>query len=206
MLNSQSATEVTSGSYELEADSWSAFDDFINGNQFFVMEKEVFGKKLFDEKPAKIEIISCKSCGAEHRIMKRHDVKVDRILHPTAKAVEMGWKWGPIAVEMKRSSSAIGPVFAQIFEQQKSLFKSVVLGCTRIMPLIFSVFPCGVYGHDVHSIQETQIILSCSFSKYKKALQFKTLSNNVLEIEKDTIKVNKNWSPSTKRGHRGVVK
>ena len=184
---------VTCGQYETENESERHFDSLINPD-FFINEKEVVGRRLFDDKPID-----------ENGVGQR--VRIDRILIPTEKAVEMGWKQGAIGVEIKKSRIAIGGVYAQIFEYRQSIFRlSGKMGFLRVMPMVFAVFPSHNVLRDLHSLQSSQIIASCRYRPYDESLHFGTGSNGILDIFKDRIHVNKEWSPSVHKGHRGREK
>jgi len=184
-------SQLTCGDFKTEKEAEMFFDKKIN-TSFFIIEPEVRGRRLFDDKPTKEQ--------------NGQDLRIDRIIHPTKKAIESGWTWGPIGIEIKKSNVTIGPVFAQVFEQRQSIFLSRYLMYTRISPMIFAIFPVEKLSHDLHSLSETQSILQCNWHNYKKALRICTSGKNILWIYADRIEVNKDWQPTTKKGHRGPVK
>lgn len=184
---------LTCGKYETENDAVKHFDSLINPD-FFINEKEVIGRRLFDDKPIDKD-------GVGQR------VRVDRILIPTGKAVEMGWRQGAIGVEIKKSRMAMGGIYAQILEYRQSVFRLSEKMCfLRIMPMVFAVFPSNNTLRDLHSLQSSQIILSCRHRQYDNSLHFGTGNGVVLDIFKDRIEVNQKWSPSIHKGHRGREK
>ena len=183
---------ITCGDYKTEADAERHFDSLVNPD-YFIIEREVVGRRLFDDKPTE-------------NTMDGQRVRVDRLLIPTKKAFESGWIYGAIAVEIKKSRMAIGPVYAQILEYRQSIFRSRELFHCRIMPLVFAVFPSDHIIRDLHSMQFSQVILSCCHKKYDNLLHFGMYGSRVLDIKHDGIDVNKTWSPSVHKGHRGREK
>lgn len=186
-----SQTQTTGAGFGNEKETEQFFDSKINLN-FFTIEKEVTGRRLFDDKCIK-------------RDAKKQILRIDRILHPTQLCFEKGWRYGPIGVELKASNIALGGIFAQVLEQRQSIFCSSFLNNTRIMPSMFAIFPLAEIRGDMHSLLHTQLILACSFREWNNAIRFSTGNLNVLEVGSD-ICVNENWQPSTKKGHRGLAK
>jgi hypothetical protein len=183
--------QLTCGEFNTECEAANFFDQKIN-QSFFIIEPEVKGRRLFDDKPTKDA--------------NGQNLRIDRILHPTKRAILSGWRFGPIGVEIKKSNVAIGPVFAQVFEQRQSIFLSKHLGYTRISPAIFAIFPVEKLSHDLHSLSETQSILQCHWHGYHNAIRIGTSGKNILWIYSDRIEVMPEWQPTTKKGHRGPVK
>ena len=189
----QDLGQKTCGNFQDEISAENFFDNKLQNNPYFINEKQVRGRRLVDLKPV--------LGGSNGQYLR-----IDSILHPTSLAVQAGWQWGPIGVEIKKSNMAIGPVLSQVFEQQQTVFQSKYLNRTRIIPIIFAVFPMNGISHDLHSIQENQLILSCHYHSYCKELKFQTLSRNVLSIGQNNIDVSQNWKPSIRKGHRGRQK
>jgi len=181
---------TTVGEYTTEKEAENAFDSSINTDLFF-NEIEVKGRRLFDDKPKKEDT--------------EQNVRIDRILHPKKEAVNAGWIWGPIAIEIKKSNMAIGPILSQILEYRQSIFISKILRNTRILPLVFAIFPAKDISSDLHSLQENQIILSCHL-KYGNILRFGTFGRNALEISPHGMQVGGSFNPNSTKGHRGREK
>ena len=186
--------QTTCGNFIDEKESARCFDSIINPN-FFINEKEVKGRRLFDEKPQESLLMD-----------EQQKVRIDRILHPTEETIKQGWTWGPIAVEIKKSNMALGPVYAQVLDYRQSVFRSSYLGYTRILPLIFAIFPVKAIYYDLQSISSTQIILQCNYNKYDKSLKFGTSNSTAFELSNNNLIVNSNFSPSTKKGSRSGIK
>ena len=181
------SNQTTCGDYETEKDAEYAFDERINPD-FFVMEKEVVGRRLFDDKPTDSD---------------GQRVRIDRLLHPTLKAVCAGWKYGPIAVEIKKSNMAFGPILSQVMEYRQSVFFSRVLNNTRILPLIFAVFPSESIKRDLQSLQHAQAILSCH--TINGGLRFGLNGITAVSISTSGVSIG-GFEMTTKKGHRGREK
>jgi len=199
----QHYTQMTICDFSDEEKSAEHFDSLLSDQKFFSVEKEVCGRRLFDDKPTKTD-------------KNGQSLRIDRLLHPQQAAYENGWKWGAIGVEIKKSDIAIGGIIAQVLEQRQSIFRSKQLFNSRITPMIFSVFPTNFFVGDVASVFVSQGILSCKPLTSQNGIEFlmcggKDNNKNfikwpILRIEKNKITVNKNWKPSTAKGHRGLKK
>ncbi len=187
--------QTTCGEFKSETDACAAFDGLINPD-FFYVENEVVGRRLFDDKPVDSD--------------QGQGVRIDRLLFPTQKAFNAGWIYGPIAVEIKKSNMAIGPILSQILEYRQSVFISKRLRNTRIMPLVFAIFPAQHISHDLQSLQENQIILSCHSKKIYpdngQMLRIDTFGRMVLEIMSNGLNVGPSFKPNIRKGHRGREK
>jgi len=93
-LESVERQHLTCGHYNTEKDAEVFFDAHIN-QKYFTVEREIKGRRLFDDKPV-----------AENKNGNRQWCRIDRMLYPTASAIEAGWKNGPIGVEIKKNKKA----------------------------------------------------------------------------------------------------
>lgn len=182
--------QVTFGDFETEKDAELFFDNSLP-EEYFYNEKEVRGRRLFDDKPIK--------AGSDGQ-----NVRIDRIIYPTQKAVEAGWINGPIAVEIKKSGMALGPIFAQVLEYRSSVFLSRLLGNARIIPMCFAIFPMYKITHDLHSLMESQLILSCS-PAYGGGLKFGTHGKTAFVVDRGKFELG-HFEPTTRKGHRSREK
>lgn len=192
-VSSCSLGQTTCNNFQTEKEAEQFFDSCVNSD-FFVAEKQVKGRRIYDDKPQKADQ------------QNGQNLKPDRILYPTKLAFDSGWKWGPIGVEIKKSDIKVGPVFTQVLEQRQALYYSKHLHGARIMPMIFAIFPTEQIKYDIHSISERQLIVSCRYNDKYRQLQFCTHSRNILSISEDGIWVNSSWMPSTSKGHQGPQK
>ena len=181
-------SQCTCGNFNPETEAEKFFDSHINP-EYFYNEKQVKGRRLYDDKP----IVG----GNGQNLIP------DRILYPTHKAYSDGWIYGPIGIEIKKSGIKLGPVFAQVLEQRQSIYRSEYLHGARVMPLLFAIFPADKIMNNLGSISVTQSILSCSYKSYNKCLKFYAGNIGVLSIGKNGFEVNREWKPNTTKGHRG---
>lgn len=194
MVNERGQT--TCGNFKEESKAHDFFINFFEGCPYFKFEHEVSGRRLFDSLPVK----------PNSDVQK---LRIDGILHPTGEVWNMGWAHGPIGVEIKKSGIALGGVVAQIMEQRTTLFRSPYLNHTRLMPTIFSIFPSRGITHDLHSLFETQSILCCFYDAWSKSVKIGLPSKNVLSISVGPewkLWLDKDWMPSSTKGHRGLQK
>lgn len=191
LFESEYPSQKTCGNFATENDACEFFDRFMEGNKFFVVESEVKGRRLYDSQPLDPKA-------------NWQGLRIDRILHPTINAFQAGWGFGQIGVELKKSGIKIGGVIAQVIEHRTTVFMSKYLCNTRIMPIMFAVFPMEKLLNDVASFCAQHNILSCSYNKYSNCLKFTSPSRNCLEIYKDRITLHKDWKPCVRKGHRGA--
>lgn len=52
----------------------------------------------------------------------RLNLRVDVMLDPTEHLQECGWRWGPIAIECKRSGSQVGPALCQVLDYTRCVW------------------------------------------------------------------------------------
>jgi hypothetical protein len=186
--------QTTCGEFKTEKEAEDFFDKRINAD-FFVIEKQVVGRRVFDDKPQDKSIRE-----------NGQNLRPDRILYPTERAFNDGWIYGPIGVEIKKSNITVGPVFTQILEQRQALYYSRHLCGARIMPSLFAIFPARDIKFDIHSLSERQSIVSCRYCNFNKEMKFQTAGHSILSIGDDGIWVNPKWRPSTRKGHQGRQK
>lgn len=92
-------TWFTTGSWTTEAASASAFDRLIESMGLFRTYREAVGT-LVQPRPGQVD----------------RALRIDRILVPTPRLVDKGWRHGAIGVEIKRSGTNIGPPLAQAMD------------------------------------------------------------------------------------------
>lgn len=98
---------LTCGSWPDEEKSAAAFDTLIGESQLFSMYREVSGTYFLTNPFAE----------------KRAVPRIDRILSPTKKLLDLGWIHGLIGVELKRSGEKIGPALAQLLDYNDALWR-----------------------------------------------------------------------------------
>lgn len=182
-------TQTTSGNFSNEKETEDFFDSKIN-SQFFVIEKQIKGRRLFDDKFIQ---------------SNQQNLILDRLLHPISLCYQKGWRFGPVGVELKKSNIAVGGIFAQVLEQRQSLFLSRFLNNTRIIPSFFAIFPLDQIHGNMHSLLHAQLIMACHYHDHTKTIRFTNGNQNILKVGKELV-VSDSWRPSTRKGHRGLEK
>jgi hypothetical protein len=96
---------MTAGDYIDEVASVNAFDAIIESSGFFRVYKEVRG---YYTQPRE---------GQE-----RKDPRIDRIISPTPELLRMGWTYGFVGVECKRSGIKANTAIAQMMDYQRAIW------------------------------------------------------------------------------------
>lgn len=109
--------------YPTEADAAAAFDDAVAATGLFANHCEVRGT-LTQPRPGQID----------------KSVRIDRILIPNQKLIDLGWHHGIIGVEIKRSGVKLGPALAQAMDYTRSTF-TLEGGDFLIVPTWVLVWP-----------------------------------------------------------------
>lgn len=126
----------TCGNFQEERDAENYFDHlaYEHMHELFEIHKQVPGMLL-----------------RSPRNPERKPVKIDRVLVPTQKAIEWGWRCGPIGVEIKRSGIPLGPVILQCMDYRESIFD--IFGSEKPVPIdtIF-IFPAMAIKYTAASI------------------------------------------------------
>lgn len=102
-LNCERVT--TPGNWATEDASLEAFDRLIQQTGAFRVFKQVRGQYV------------------QNLPYKDHaEPRIDRVLMPTPETVSMGWTYGPVGVEAKKSGVKIGRPVAQMLDYRRALF------------------------------------------------------------------------------------
>ncbi len=177
----------TAGSHIDEPAAWNEFDEIIGRSGAFRVYREVHGEYLHP----RVETEEKKA-------------RIDRILVPTDKLLEAGWKTGgAIGVEGKKSDSKCGPLISQAIDYSRCVFKlerksgllaHVMLRWVFIYPVISS-------SGDIASIMAQNRIGSCS-KNYHGGLNFCCAGTTVIEIDANGSVKAKDTNIGNKRGSR----
>lgn len=125
--------EVTFGDWKTEVESAAAFDKAVP-NELFTVHREVCGT-LIHPRPMQVERSS----------------RIDRILMPTERLIDMGWRFGIIGVELKRSGEKIGPPIAQAMDYGRSIWTLEPSKFKVYLDYVF-IWPMGKQAGNVASI------------------------------------------------------
>lgn len=100
-----SYSDITAGSWRTEAASAAALDDTLQQAGLWRVEREVRGT-LVQPRPGQVD----------------KSMRIDRVLIPTARLLDMRWPHGIIGVEIKRSGEKVGPPIAQALDYGRSVW------------------------------------------------------------------------------------
>lgn len=151
---------ITFGQWETERDSVAAFDAAVDP-ALWTVHREVCGVMLHP-RPEQAE----------------RTLRIDRVLVPKARLVDLGWRHGFVGVEIKKSGVSIGPPIAQAIDYRHGVW---TIGRTdEDRPRQFQVWlgwifiwPMSKQSGPVASVLAQQRLGSASTSRYER-LYFKS--------------------------------
>lgn len=109
--------------YATEAEACVAFDAAVASTGLFHIHREVRGT-LTQPRPGQVD----------------KTVRIDRILIPAQRLIDLGWRHGIVGVEIKRSGVKLGPALAQAMDYTRSTF-TLEGGDFLIVPTWVLVWP-----------------------------------------------------------------
>ena len=124
----------TAGHWLTEEASAAAFDAAI-GDRYWRVYPEVTGT-LTQPRPCQ----------------ERKEMRIDRILTPSAELIRLGWRHGSIGVELKKSGIKLGEPVAQAMDYSRSVWTLKDAGHTRIWLDYVFIWPMPKQGHLAASI------------------------------------------------------
>lgn len=111
---------VTTGPWLDEKETKDAFDEMVEDTGLFTIYREVWGYYL------------TRRLGQEEK-----KPRIDRILTPTRKLIDLEWKHGSIGVEIKKPGEKAGPVIAQMLDYSQAVWTLPVGGNVVYLKWIF---------------------------------------------------------------------
>jgi hypothetical protein len=174
--------EITLGEWATEADSATAFDQ--NVPEMFEVYKEVRGT-LISPRPAQID----------------RSMRIDRVLIPKRELLDLGWKYGIVGVELKRSKEKIGPAIAQAMDYSRTVW---TLEPTKFQIWLNYVFiwPMAKQSGTIASICAQQRIGSAYGADEYVQFGLKVGETGIFELRKDGRRSIGKVEPGTKAGSR----
>lgn len=160
-------TQFTTGDWATEAASAAAFDRAILQAGLWTRYAEVRGT-LTQPRTGQVD----------------KAVRIDRILTPTTRLLDLGWSHGAIGVEIKRSGEKIGPPIAQAMDYTRAVFTLQDHGSIKIALDWVFVWPMAKQGGTVASILSQQRVGSAHSDDWT-VLQLKAGESNVISISHD---------------------
>lgn len=153
--------EFTIGDWATEIESAAAFDEAVP-TDLFKIHREVRGT-LMSPRPAQMD----------------RSMRIDRILVPTDRLLDLGWQFGIIGCEIKKSGVKIGPVIAQAMDYSRTAWQ---LGPFRVLTDYTFIWPMAKQGSTIGSILAQNRIGSANTSNY---VRFKLMCGEspILHVE-----------------------
>lgn len=139
--------EQTCGSYDTEADAEDHFDELTSRSGLWKIHKQVVGSS-WQPRP-----------GAQ----AKESLRIDRILQPTQRLIDLGWSHGHVGVEIKASGLKIGKPVSQMLDYMRCVW-CLPTGNTTTLKYTF-LFPCVSALGNVMSIM-TQNNLGFCYEHY----------------------------------------
>lgn len=114
---------VAPTTYKTESESAAALDALLITADLFNVYPEVRGT-LIQPRPGQVD----------------KGVRIDRILIPNQRLLDLGWRHGIVGVEIKRSDIAVGRPLAQAMDYTRSTF-TLPGSCFQVIPTWVFVWP-----------------------------------------------------------------
>lgn len=176
----------TAAEFSDEPQAWQMFDAIIERSDAFRIYREVKGEYI-QPRPE----------------TENKGARIDRILFPTQKVIDAGWKTGgAIGVEGKRSGVKAGPLICQALDYTRCLFrieKNEGELVALIMPRWIFIYPVESSLGDLASVMGNNRIGTCSI---QRGLVFHCNGTNAIEIREDGTVRAKDLVLGNKRGSR----
>ncbi len=182
------AFETTYGDYETEDLACQHLDSILNKLTSFVIHKEVPGELMQPR------------YGTEDR-----GVRIDRLLVPRPSMAKLGWCYGCIGIECKRSGKKVGRPISQILDYTRAIWQLTDTGVNVYCRYIF-LWPMHKTSGPLASIMAQNNIGTASAvgsnDWYRLALQLG--ESNLLQFYPNTLelKINEKIQSGSKTGSR----
>jgi hypothetical protein len=112
-------------------------------------------------------------------------VRIDRVLVPNRRLIDLGWRHGTIGIEAKRSGVKIGPVIAQAMDYRRSVWQVGEAGTSVWLDWCF-IWPMAKQHGPLASVLSQQRIGSVNSSRWH-LLYFQAGESTVLEVGWDGV-------------------
>lgn len=159
------ANVFTEGEFATEEAAWSFFDEWISRSEGFRVYREVEGRYVVS-RPFSVQ----------------KSPRIDRVLVPTKKLVDAGWRYGPIGVEGKRSGHKVGKLILQALDYSWATFE-IMPGFHMWLESVF-VYPLEMPIGDIASLM-TQNRIGCIRTRpgsKRCPITFQMGGTNVIEL------------------------
>ena len=110
-------------------------------------------------------------------------LRIDRVLLPTQRLLDLGWKHGAVGIEVKRSGVKIGPPIAQAMDYSRAVWTLPGLGVKVWLDWVF-LWPMDRQTGAMASIL-AQNRIGCAYSSKWIVLHLKSGEANLIKIDRD---------------------
>jgi len=165
-LHGGSGAHETCGEWSTEAASAAELDVRLAHHRLWSVYHEVRGQ-LLQPRPGQVD----------------KTVRIDRVLLPSQRLHEAGWRHGAIGIEIKRSGIRLGPPLAQAMDYTRAAWIiPEARGISVLLSMVF-VWPMDPVHGPLESVLLHNRIGSASFSSWA-SLHLKFGSETVIEIDR----------------------
>lgn len=165
----QRQKEFTIGDWATEVESALAFDAAVPTDLFRIY-REVRGT-LVQPRPGQVD----------------RAMRIDRVLVPRDALLDLGWKYGIVGVELKRSGEKIGPPIAQAMDYSRGVW--TLPGDMRVWLEYVFVWPMAKQGSTIGSICAQQRVGSCGALAQWSHFYLKSGETSLLDISDGRVRV-----------------
>lgn len=181
-------TTLSQAGFATEAIAWDWFDEMVERTGAFRVHKEVKG--YYIQPRAQTE---------------EKDARIDRILTPQKRILELGWADGCIGVEGKASNVKAGRVISQALDYTRCVFRlNEYAPGLLLMPTWIFIYPFeNPYG-DLESVMAQNRIGYAKANKWsgKETLEFSCSGQNAIFIDGNGALTCQHLPMGFKRGSR----
>lgn len=153
--------------YANEIESAAALDLILDQTALFNIHREVRGT-LLQPRPGQVD----------------KSVRIDRVLLPTTRLLDLGWPHGIIGVEIKKDPHTTpGPAIAQAMDYTRSVFTLAPSGFQVVLGYVF-LWPMPKQSGPMASVCAQNRIGSVTATEWEP-LQLKSGEQNILRVRRD---------------------
>ncbi len=105
-------------------------------------------------------------------------VRIDRVLIPLLPAMQMGWRWGCVGVEIKKSDTKLGKAVCQALDYRRSVFR-LPNGNLTMLDQVF-IWPVDEVSGDIASVMMQNRVGIARYDEDCYAIQF--MFNGVIAL------------------------
>jgi hypothetical protein len=146
--------EKTYGDYEAESDACDVFDECAHSSGMWIVHREIVGMPWQPRPFAK----------------EKQNLRIDRILQPKQRLIDLGWPHGCVGVEIKASGVKIGPPVSQMLDYSRCMWQ-LPTGNATALKYIF-LFPCrSALGNMMSVMHQNNLGFAMEFGRRRLGLK-----------------------------------